>query len=134
MSRENVELVRRAFDAYVAGDAERALDHFHAEGQVDLSIRGDVGVATGRQEIAESVAEWIATWDEYSEEIDEIRDLGDDRVLVMETQRGRGKGSGIEISNQWAFLVEVRDGLIARVTGYADIDSALEAAHASEED
>ena len=130
MSRENVEVVRSAFEAYVGGDGERALDYFHPDGQLDLSIRGDVGVATGRQEIADSTTGWVASWDEYSEEVEEILDLGEDLILVVTTQRGRGKGSGIEISNQYGFLAEVRDGLIARVTGYPNRAAALEAAGA----
>jgi ketosteroid isomerase-like protein len=133
MSRKDIEVVRAAFEAYVAGDGDRALDHFHPEGQVDLSIRGDVGVATGRQEITESTTEWVESWDDYSEELEEIRDLGG-VLLVVTTQRGRGKGSGIEISNQWGFLVEVRDGLIATVTGYRDVESALGAASGWQDD
>jgi ketosteroid isomerase-like protein len=130
MSRENVELVREMYEAYVAGDGARALDYFHPEGQVDFTQRMDVGVATGRQEIGEVVGSWLASWDEYSEEIEEIRDL-EDRVLVVVTQRGRGKGSGVEVSSRAAFLIEVRDGMIARMAGYLDLDSALAAAGAS---
>jgi ketosteroid isomerase-like protein len=133
MSREDIEVVRAAFEAYTAGDGERALDYFHPDGQLDLSIRGDVGVATGRQKIRESTTEWVESWDDYTEDLEEIRDLGG-VLLAVTTQRGRGKGSGIEISNQWGFLVEVRDGLIASVTGYRDVDSALAAASASQDD
>jgi ketosteroid isomerase-like protein len=55
-------------------------------------------------------------------------------LLVVTTQRGRGKGSGIEISNQWGFLVQVRDGLITSVKGYRDVESALVAASAAQDD
>jgi ketosteroid isomerase-like protein len=134
MSRESVEVVREMYEAYVAGDGERALAYFHPDGQVDFTQRLDVNVATGRREIAEVVGSWLASWDDYSEEIKEIRDLGNHRVLVAVTQRGRGKGSAVEVSSHAAFLIEVRDGLIFRMAGYLDLDSALAAAGVSNED
>ena len=135
MPRENVEVVRHAFEAWVAGDGERTLDHFHPDGQLDLSVRGDVQIGARHHDdrkISDSATEWVATWDEYSEKLEEIRDLGD-LILVVTTQTGRGKGSGIEISNQYGFLVEVRDGLISRVTGYPNRAAALDAAEKHEQ-
>jgi ketosteroid isomerase-like protein len=127
MSRENVELVRRMYEAYLGGNAEVALAYFHPEVEVDFSVRVDAARGKGRDELARIVASWIGTWDGYLEEIDEIRDLGD-TVCVVATQRGRGKGSGVELANQFASLYEIRDGLITRITMYAGLDEALEAA------
>ena len=131
MSQENVEIVKRAFEAYVRGDAEQALGHLHPEVVIDFSARGDTTAQRGRDQVMPLVTEWTSTWDDYREELDEIRDLGD-QVLVVTTQTGRGKGSGVEIANQWAFLVVVEDGLITRFTGYANPSAAIEAAGLSE--
>jgi len=131
MSRENVELVRRMYEAYLSGDADRALSYVHPEAEADFSVRVDAGIGRGREELGRIVTAWVATWDDYSEEIDELIDLGD-RVCLAATQRGRGKGSGAELEQRFAGLYEVHDGLITRITMFRSRDSALEAARASE--
>jgi ketosteroid isomerase-like protein len=51
--------------------------------------------------------------------IEECRDLGDE-VLVLATQRGRGKGSGVEVEARYAMLYGIRDGEIVSFTLYPD--------------
>ena len=127
MSQEHVEIVRRMYDAYLAGDLDRALSLFHPEVAADFSVRGDTGPTEGRDALSETVAIWVTTWDDYSEQIEEIRDLGD-TVCVIATQRGRGKGSGVEIENRWGQLYTIENGLITSITMYASPEKALEAA------
>jgi ketosteroid isomerase-like protein len=131
MSRENVELVRRMYEAYLGGDVEGTLAYFHADVEVDFSVRVDSRVGRGRQELNEVVSSWIGTWDEYTEEIEEIRDLGDS-VCVVAMQHGRGKGSGVPFENRFASIYEIADGAITSITMYTDLDSALQAAKSSE--
>ena len=76
------------------------------------------------------IASWVAAFDEWSEEIEAIRDLGD-HVLVAATQRARGKGSGIEIET-YALLYRVEDGKINGMTFYLGVADALEAVGLSE--
>ena len=131
MSEENVDIVRRAYDAYLNGDVERSLAYFAPNVTVDFSVRVDTAVGTGREELARIVSSWISAWDGYREELEEIRDLGD-AVCVVATQYGRGKASGLELDNRFAGLYEVHDGLITRVRMYRSRDDALEAAGLSE--
>jgi ketosteroid isomerase-like protein len=131
MSEENVEIVRRMYEAYIRGDADRSLEHFHPDVVADFSVRVDTGISRGREQLAKVVSSWMGAWDQYLEEMNEIRDLGDS-ILVVSTQRGRGKGSGVELSNQFASLYEVEGGLITRVTMYATRADALEAAGLSQ--
>jgi len=44
------------------------------------------------------MSRYLGTWEDWREEIEEIRDLGT-QVYVASTQRGRGKGSGIAVEN-----------------------------------
>jgi len=127
VSQEDVEIVRRMYEAYVAGDAERSLSFVHPDVAVDFSVRGDTSPSRGREALAANVGTWIGTWEDYAEEIREVRDLGD-RVCVVATQRGRGKGSGLEIENLFAGLYEVEDGLITSVTMFESPEAAFAAA------
>jgi ketosteroid isomerase-like protein len=128
MSEENVEVVRRMYNAFHSGDADGALAHFDPEVVVDASkARPDGGRGQGREQLNVIVAAWMGTWDEWHEEIEEMRDLGS-QVLVLSVQRGRGKGSGVEVEARYALLYDVHGGKITRLVMYADQAQALEAA------
>jgi ketosteroid isomerase-like protein len=127
VSEQNVEVVRRMYEARDSGDADGALAQFHPEVVVDATARGDAAIGHGREELAAIIAEWIGAFDEWREEVEEIRDLGD-TVYVVATQRGRGKGSGAEVETRYALLYEVQDDKIARMTLFRGPSEALEAA------
>ena len=127
MSEENVEVVRRMYAAFYRGDGESALAAFDRDVVLDASHRVDGRIGRGREEMATILAEWLGAWEDWREEIEDIRDVGD-RVLVITTQRGRGKGSGAEFENRFGMLYELRDGAIVRWTVYDDPARALEAA------
>jgi uncharacterized protein len=127
MSEENVEVVRRMYDARDRGDVAGTLAEFHPEVVVDARARGDTGIGQGHEELVAIIGEWIGEFDEWHEEVDEIRDLGD-QLCVVATQRGRGKGSGVEVEARYALLYEVREGQITRMTLFRGLSEALEAA------
>ena len=131
MSRENVEIVRRMYEAYHGGDADGALAYFDSGVVADHSRRLGGGIGHGHEELRRIIIEWVGTFEEFHEEIDEIRDLGR-LVYVAATQHGRGKGSGVEVENHYALLYEVQDGRITWMGAYPDSAEALEAAGLSE--
>src|SRR2546430_2227145 len=101
MSRENLETGRRVYEAFNGGDAEGALAYFDSEVEVDGSARVDGGIVHGRHELSALLAEWLGDWDDWREEIETVRDIGN-RVLVAAIQRGRSKGSGIKVETRYA--------------------------------
>ena len=131
MSEENVEHVRRMYSAFDAGDAAGTLACFDADVVVDFSRRADGRVGQGREYLNQVVASWMGAWEEWEQEIDEVRDLGS-QVYVFATQRGRGKGSGVEIEQCFAILYEVEGGSIINMTYFPHAAEALEAAGLSE--
>jgi len=130
MSQANVAIVRRMYEAFQAGDAERALAHLDPDVLVDATGRVDTGAGRGREAVATIVGSWVGAFDEWSEEIEEVRDLGD-HVCVVATQRGRGKETGLPVEYRYAVLYEIRADKIARMTMHPDTETALEAAAAS---
>jgi ketosteroid isomerase-like protein len=131
MSKQNVEIVRRMYEAFHRGDAAGALEHFDPDVVVDMSRRIDGGIGRGRDELNALVTQWVGTFVKWGEEIEEIRDLGG-QVLVRATQRGRGKGSGVEVTARYALLYEIQGDKITRMTLYPEPAEALEAAGLSE--
>jgi ketosteroid isomerase-like protein len=127
MSQENVEMVRAMYDAFHRGDAAAAVRCLDAAVVLDASHRVDGRVGRGLDEVAAIVAEWMEPWEGWRQEIEEIHDLGD-RVLVIATQSGRGRGSGVEWSNRFGMLYEIAGAKVTHWTVYDDVRLAREAA------
>jgi ketosteroid isomerase-like protein len=133
MSEENVEIVRRMYDAWQDGDYEAALAYFDPE--VEWSEPPDnPGARTwhGHEGVNGAVATWVGAWESFRHELRELIDCGDDRVLVAGWQTGRGKGSGVEISEENFSVYTVRDGKIVSQRMFRHRAEALEAAGLSE--
>jgi ketosteroid isomerase-like protein len=131
MSEENVDLVRAMYDAFSRGDADAALAYFDPAVVVDARHRVDGRVGEGHEQLIAILGEWLGTWEDWREDVEEIRSL-DDGVLVVSTQRGRGKGSGIEWEGRFAMLYEMEGGKITRWTIYDDPQEGLTAAGLAE--
>lgn len=127
MTDENVEVVQKAFAAYFRGDepALRAI----TDPEVKVTTRPDQPDVADHQGVDGLIAflgEWAETWDEYTFEVQQIRDVGD---LVMATarQRGQGKRSGVPIDDEVTFAFSVRKGRIVRLQMFGAEQQALEA-------
>jgi ketosteroid isomerase-like protein len=126
---QSVEVVRRMYAAREDGDGEGVLACFHSGVVLDPRPRMDSGIVVGREELVRVIGEWTGEFDDWREEIHEIRDLGS-QVYVVATQRGRGKGSGIDVETLYALLYEVSGDQITRITLFRDPAEALAAADA----
>jgi ketosteroid isomerase-like protein len=67
----------------------------------------------------------LAAWEEFRFEVEEYRALDDERVLVLEHRRGRGKGSGAETGTKAASVSHFRDGKVTRLVMYWERDHAF---------
>ncbi len=137
MSQENVEIVRRLHEFLERRD-------WHGIGMTGLldpnvELHGTVGgigegqlVARGLGEISKVIqAEDDEIWDEHRWEAQEFIDAGD-RVVVLQREYQRGKGSGVELVIDTATILNLRDGRVVRMQGYINRAQALEAVGLSE--
>ena len=130
MSQQNVEAVRRAWEAFNRGD----LDSFFADVAAEVEFVEDpafpeAAVFRGREQIATYLAGFQEAMADHRFEVEELRDLGD-RVLALVHETARGTSSGADVDQRPAFLYEFRDGLIVRVRAYLDRAEGLAAAAA----
>jgi len=129
MSRENVEIVQAAFQAYERADMEGVLrlcdEHIEITQAVELP-----GVSRhqyGHAGVLEAFALWPEQWDDFRIDILRISDTGD-RVIVTTLQRGRGKVSGVQVETSFSFLFSIRAGKITEWRIFTREAEALEAA------
>jgi hypothetical protein len=143
MSRENVEVVRRAIDlaerAIRRGDPGAGFDECIAQGLVASNLewrggtRGGTGVAglgdvIGREGYVQFLRKWTEDFDDYETEYEEFIDASADRVLVLIHQSGTGKESRARVEMRPAVLYELEAGCIVRVTPFLDREDAFKAA------
>jgi ketosteroid isomerase-like protein len=131
MSEENVELLRRAVDAYNRRDVVALNEELDPEIEWHPALPGLLAGGThayeGHEGIARMFDDFFEVLDEIHFEYSDVRDLGD-KVLAIGEIRTRGKASGAETVSPYANLAQVRDGKGIKITGFLDPDDALRAA------
>jgi ketosteroid isomerase-like protein len=135
MSRENVETVGKAWDAWLRGDLDSLFatyfdpdtvyDLTHFREWPDQTYRGLDGVRRG-------LTEWLEVWEAWEARVDDVVAAPDGRVVVLTWQRGKGRRSGLPMDMEWAQIITLHGGKITRVDAYDDRSKALEAAGLSE--
>jgi ketosteroid isomerase-like protein len=147
MSQQNVELVRRAFDAL-----ERAFDAYWKEprsiaeaieaddwpewSESFAFIHPDVVWQTvllgntfhGHRECARAWDDFLRWASDYRPALDEVEDLAGDRVFAVVGLHGQSKDGGGRMDARFYDVFTVRDGLITRLEEYTTRAEALEAA------
>lgn len=129
MSKTNVEIVRGHIEAYRRDDVPGALAFLDTEVVVDTG--GSKG-AYGYKAVVREVRRWMGAFEDFTFEVERITDLGGGAVVVVVTERGRGKGSGVQVERTFAALYYVLSGKIVRITGFATEQDASEAAGLSD--
>jgi ketosteroid isomerase-like protein len=71
--------------------------------------------------------EWIAAYDDWTQEVEEIVDAGGSQVVGITRQRGRPRNSSSWVDLQAAFVYTIEDGVLVRVDVYGTRAEALKA-------
>src|SRR5688500_10109696 len=127
MSHENVEVVRRIYDAYLSGNYDAAFAEIDPAVEFDGTARPEGGVYHGHEGVAEALRTWTGTWEVWRLEVVEIIDAGE-KVVVVERQSGRGRGSGVPLAQLTATVFEFRAGKVARMTWFTTPEAGRRAA------
>jgi ketosteroid isomerase-like protein len=126
MSEENVEIVRRVYEGWARGDFSEG-EAFHPEVEFEMVDWPHPATSRGVEEMRHTWQTTLSAWDDFRAEPDDIVDYGD-KVLVLNSISGRGKGSGAEVSAQTATVWTLAAGKVVRLALYWDKVAAREAA------
>jgi ketosteroid isomerase-like protein len=97
VSRQNVDLIRRHFDSWNAGDVDAVVTglapdvHWHGHPALP-----EPGPYHDREAVRRWIGQFQEAWDELNAEPVEVLDAGDS-VVVLVHMTGRGRGSGVEV-------------------------------------
>jgi uncharacterized protein len=134
MSRENVEVLRRSYEAFNTGDISRWLEGWHPDAEMhDLPTLPDAKVYRGHTELRTWI-ESILEGAEYFRVVPERFTEADDFVLVPVQASAGGEGtwlSGMKVEMRFVHVFEMRDGKIQCLRTYATEDEARKAAAVS---
>ena len=129
MSEENVESVRRAWEAYLRGDMDALVALWDPEVVWDLQHFRNWPESSyhGVDGVRRFLTEWLEVWGEYEVDVEETLAAPDGRVVSLITHRAKGSHSGIPMVLPMALIATLRNGKIIRFDAYEDRAEALEA-------
>jgi ketosteroid isomerase-like protein len=133
MSQENVEIVRRSFQAFNDRDVDAMLEYWADDVTMRL-VGGFADIMGAEFRGHEGVRRWVDEWVGnlgVEAEIEAIHDAGD-RVVVIAVAAGAGDASGAPVELRGGQVYSFRDGLISAVDNYYEASAALEAVGLSE--
>jgi ketosteroid isomerase-like protein len=141
MSQENVEFVRAIVTLYEQPDGIALL----ASGDLDLSMV-DPDIEWDASEISEMIPDlagvyhghegvraywrrWMDAWKDLEFEVHDVRDAGDQVVVLIRNQRQAGRHTGIVTElPPYGMVFTVRAGRLMRWSTFPSHESALAAA------
>jgi ketosteroid isomerase-like protein len=127
VSQENVEIVRRIYDAWARRESAR--DFISADVEyVNPSYAVEPGVRRGRK----SFSAVRDTYEDFDQRVERIVDAGGDDVVVLAHYTASGRGSGVHLSGEQGYVWTIRDGLAVRFRWFQSHREALEAAGVEE--
>jgi ketosteroid isomerase-like protein len=104
-------------------------DFFHP----DIELHEDpsfpeAGVYRGKEAVARYFTQFTESFDEFTVEVEDSVDLGEDRVLMLFLLRTRGKESGATVEAHPGWIFTIREGKAAQIEAYLDRNEAYAAA------
>jgi ketosteroid isomerase-like protein len=118
----NLELVRSIYAAWERGDFSSA-EWAHPEIEYVWVDGPSPGTWVGLAPMAEAWRNVLSAWEDFHAEVEEYRELDEERVVVFVRFHGRGKASGVELGEMragGASVYQVRRNKVTRIVSYFD--------------
>jgi len=125
MSQENVEIVSRGLEALNNGDLDTMLTLQDPEWEGFIPAEYPMaGTWRGHDGLRAFAEEWLEAWEEFRVEPENYIASGD-AVLATVHYWGRGRGSGVEVTERWYYAYRLHGGKIVSWRPYAGRAEAL---------
>jgi ketosteroid isomerase-like protein len=128
---EVLALVMENYEWWNGGEPELMLDSYVQEGELDLSaVFTDMPALHGRESIRRHMDEFWQAWGGLKMESLETHDVGGRRFVVEMRLRGRGKRSGAEVDQRfaWLYTLHPAENKVVRAQLFPTVKAAIESA------
>ena len=134
MAQENVERIRRFYDAWAATssatDRAEVISEF-CEPDIEwraLEHAPDAGIYRGRESVHKYLEEYRTILADVKTINEELIDAGATDVVAVQFTSGQPRGSALEVGHRQAIVFTLRGERVSRAREYAAKAEALEAA------
>jgi ketosteroid isomerase-like protein len=128
---ENLDRYRDALDAWNRRDLVWILEQAAPDLEFNTAqiFPGIEPIYHGREGMVEFWTTFIEEpWALFRLDVEELEDVGDDRVLALITFHGTDRKTGQEVTRSYAHLATFRGEEVSRIDAFADWDEARKAA------
>jgi hypothetical protein len=133
MEAEEIDvLIRQSEESFNLRDPDAMIEGWDAECEWHPFLTAEVEGGQGYRG-HEGLRQWFEDVDAMFSELnwrpDSVKDLGEERYLVLGTIKARGRSSGVEVETPIGQILELHDGLIQRGWAYPSHEQARQAAN-----
>jgi ketosteroid isomerase-like protein len=129
----NVEMVRRGLSAWTGGDLEATMKTLAEDVEVFVpSELANAGTYHGHDGFLQWLSAWNEAWAEMTYEVEGLTPVGERHVVALVRNRGRGRGSGVEVMQTRGWVFEVRGEVCSFFSLQRDRDTAVAVARERE--
>lgn len=129
MSQADVDFLRKGYEALARGDMETftTLSRERLGPEFEFHHVWDGQVLKGFEGTMEWIADTRETWEDYSQELEELIELGENVVVALRIS-ARGGGSGVPVAQELAVVWTFEDGKAIQARSFTSRAEALAAA------
>ena len=109
----SARLLRTAFERWGRGDYEPRPSEFHPDVEIVSRISGRA--LRGHGGIRRWIGDLNRAFDPWHASLDEVHEISENRLVAVGRLHLRGRQTGVDLDQPCAFVVDFRDGRIARV-------------------
>lgn len=129
----NLEATVRGFAAFSPDEPRRVLEF--ADEDVEVFASPDLansGSFRGHEGYIKWTTQWFEAWDDFEIEVKSLEPVGERHVVIGVLQTAKGKGSGVPVEMDTAFMTEVEEGKFVALHLYTSRDEAIKVAEERE--
>ena len=124
----NLDLLREMLSKAVEDpDAYFALVADDVEWDLRETSSPMAGLYHGREAVRDLYRRWAGAFSDWNFEVERLIDAGE-HVVAFVTERGHGRGSGVEVEMKRANVTTFRNGRVVRWRSFSSREDALRAA------